>query len=142
MLVRVIPRTTNTLKFFAMQSPILITDFLALSYYRDYGITDENFCFDLLTILNRLYSTPETEAKTQSMITDLFTMSKQIALNYKCSDVIEQLIEFISEVKLQLNIFNLYQQERLNFNALWFEGNDSIIFFRVDNNDVRIPTNK
>lgn len=127
--VQCIPTKTKSVKLFTIYSPVNLTDFLPLTLYRDLGLSDEQFAMDVLMALK------DTKKGRQQFLDTLMKHWK----NYPMQDgeMLERCAQrFLHCLQQELLFFKLYQDNVLPFNALWFEGNDTLVFFRVDNIDV------
>lgn len=139
LVTRIFPRQESTLKLFAINSPQSLSELGLLGLYADNGFREDDFCHDLLTVLRNL------PVSCQSIELDSFLVeSKNFYSSTLCDQTWEAMVSefqyFIQRIRSELDAFNLYHEGLLNFNALWLDGNDSIIFFRMEKNDVPIKS--
>lgn len=135
LITRIFPRQNTTLKLFAINSPCNLSQLGMLGLYSDNGFREDDFCYDILTILRTL------PASCQSLELDSFLIeNKNFYSTTLCDQSWDEMVHefqlFIHRIRLELDAFNLYQDGALNFNALWLDGDDSLIFFKMEKNDV------
>lgn len=128
--VRYIPTKTNTLKLFTLFSPVNLNDFPPLILYRELSLLDEQFATDVLMALK------EPKKGRQVFIARLIKYWKSLPTVIDGEVLLTSASHFLNRIEQELILFNLYQTGLLPFNSLWFEGPDTLVFFRVDKNDV------
>lgn len=127
--IQCIPTKTRTLKLFTMYSPVNLVEFPPLVLYRELGLSDEQFAMDVLMALK------DTKKGKQQLLNTITKHWKSYPMHD--GDVLLCHVDsFLQCVTRELLFFKLYQNNVLPFNALWFEGNDTLVFFRVDTTDV------
>jgi hypothetical protein len=130
MTVRYIPTQAKTLKMFALYSPVNFDEFAPLMIYYETSLSDEQFAMDVLMALK------EPKTGKRNFISRLIKQWQIIPTMCDGDYLIKQAMNFLNHLEQELLLFNLYQNGLLPFNCLWIEGTDSLVFFRVDENDV------
>lgn len=128
--IRYIPTRRNTLKMFALYSPVNLEEFSPLALYRELSVLDDQFAMDVLLALKN----PKTGKHW--FITQLVKKWKTLPSMFDGEDLITKATFLLNRVEQELQMFNLYQDNVLPFNSMWIEGRDSFVFFRVDHHDV------
>lgn len=128
--IRYIPTRRNTLKLFALYSPVNLEEFSPLALYRELSILDDQFAMDILMALK------EPKTGKHWFIAELVKKWKTLPSLFNGEDLIIKATFLLNRVEQELLLFNLYQDGLLPFNSMWIEGQDSLVFFRVDHHDV------
>lgn len=128
--VRYIPTRHNTLKLFALYSPVNLEEFTPLALYRELSIPDEQFAMDILMALKN------SKKGKQIFLNEMLKHWKVIPSMFDGEDLLSKATYFLNQLQKELMMFNLYQDDVLPFNSMWMEGSDSLIFFRMDKHDV------
>ena len=134
-ITRILPAKACNIKLFAFESPIYADRLVSLGLYRERALTDDLFCLDLLNVLKQPHGNRYDE-KLNTAIAELTSLYKETVVEVSLRDIISEYIGFVSAIQKELTKHHFYQNGYLNFNALWFEGNDTIILFKVDHTDV------
>lgn len=122
-------------KVFIMDIPFMFQNFLPLKLFQELGLNLDIFCYRFLNIF------VEVDKSVVSQKTNDFLdfLSASIKTNYPELDKGEMFYQFLLVTKLiytELRERNLYVSGRLVFNNLNFETPNSMVFFRMDEQDV------
>lgn len=140
LVTRVFPSEDHTLKLFAINSPIRLNELGLLNLYSENSFREDDFCYDLLSVLRTLPSSCES-IELDNMLEECRNFYSSALFDQSWDDLVKDFHLFLKRIRWELETFHLYQNGVLNFNALWLDGNDSLIFFRMEKNDVLIkPT--
>lgn len=130
LIVRYIPTRNNTLKMFALYSPINLEEFAPLALYRELSVSDDQFAIDVLMALK------DAKSGKQKFLDKLVKHWEVIPNMFDLNNQLKTALYFLNHLEKELTLFNLYQDGILLFNSMWIEGPDSLVFFRVDKNDL------
>lgn len=135
LITRIFPSQTTTLKLFAINSPQSLNELGLLGLYSDNGFREDEFCHDLLTVLRNLPTSCQS-IELDSFLIECKNFYSSTLCDQSWDEIVQEFQYFIQRIRMELELFNLYRNDILDFNALWLDGNDSLIFFRMEKNDV------